>query len=238
MTTVVATDSVYAGAYWPARPEALEACGARVVACLGKLAGIDELLASWFFKGSRRASAQRPLGGSPETVLQALAAGRNRRDADGSVIDELGYTLGVWNGDDADPVQLSIRCGISSPSVPNAVVLKLPARSARSTNLYNSSAATELLRALAEAWDPDWATVTSASLREAQGGGVASPVLGWLTYLSSGRGHIPELPDTFNVEPVGEIGSIIVSRRADFADVHGVTALRVALGPDLLRPAT
>ncbi len=238
MTTVVATDSVYAGAYWPARPESLEACTARLVASLGKLADIDDLLASWFFKGWRRASAQRPFKGDPESVLQALAAGRNRRDGDGSVIEELGFSLGIWNGDDADPVALSIRCGMSSPRVPNAVVLKLPARSARSANLHSRAGTTELLRALVQAWNPDWATVTSASLREAQGEGALSPVLGWLTYFSTTRGRIPELPDTFSVESIAGMGSIVASERTDSLDEQVVTKLRGTLGPDLLRPAT
>ncbi len=229
------SESLYVGAYWPARVESAEACAARAVVGFERLASVDELLRSWRLKGARRSAALLPFDTRVESVLQALTAGRNRRDDAGSVIDALGYSLGVWNGDGADPVGLSIRCGISAttPGLSNSVVVTLPAKSARSAGLYNRQGAALIVAALVEAWEPDWATVTSNSLREAQAVVSGRPVLGLLTYVSAGRGEMPPVPAPFSVEQVAA-GSLI-SVDDDFAAVDPAVVSRLAatLGPNL-----
>jgi len=231
--------SFYVGAYWPARRESIEACAARAMTCLEGIAGVDDLLASWCLKAPRRAAARRALGVDLDSVTAALAAGRNRRDDDGSVLDELGYSLAVWNGDDDDPVALSMRCGISGTYGPsNAVLLNLPARSDRAAALHELASATSMLRTLVEAWEPDWATVTTNALREAQRPQPGQPVLGWLTYLSPERGPVPALPAPSSVEPVKGGGSIVGIATASTVDGGLLGTIARELGPRLLRPAS
>ncbi len=232
------SEQLYVGAYWSARAESVEACAARAVVGFERLASVDELLGSWRLKGARRAAARLPFDTRVESVMQALAAGRNRRDDDGSVIDALGFSLGVWNGDGADPVGLSIRCGISAttPALSNSVVVTLPEQSTRSAGLYGRPGAGQIVAALVEAWEPDWATVTSNSLREAQAVGGGRPVLGFVTYLSASRGEVPTVSAPFHVERLAA-GSLI-SVDGDFAAVDSAAVSRLAamLGPNLLRP--
>jgi hypothetical protein len=230
---IAVNDSFYIGAYWPTRPEPLEMCTSRAERFISELADVDALLAPWFLKGARRSPASAALVTDRESLSLALASGSNRRDADGSVIDELGFSLSVWNGDEADPVSLSIRCGISAPGMSNSVVVNLPPPSERSAKLYDRATASAVLMILVEAWDPDWATMTSNSLREAQGAGAGRPVLGWLTYLSANRGRPPALSAPFSVEPV-EKGAIVVADRIEDADARLLATLTEALGPDLL----
>ena len=235
---MLVSESLYVGAYWPARAESAGACAARAVVAFERLAAVDELLRSWSLKGARRAAARLPFDAHVESVLQALTAGRNRRDDDGSVIDALGFSLGVWNGDGADPVGLSIRCGISAaiPGLSNAVVLTLPANSARSAGLYSRQGTGRLIGALVEAWEPDWATMTSNSLREAQAVTGGRPVLGYLTYVSAGRGEVRPLPAPFGVEHLAA-GSIVSVDNSAAVEPAMMARLSAMLGSNLLRPS-
>jgi hypothetical protein len=236
----IVSESLYVAAYWPARAESIEACAARVGRCLRGLSSLDVLLASWFLKGKRRSAANVPfdIDIDVSSVFDALLRGRNRRDTDRSVIDDLGFRLGVWNGDDDDPVGLAIKCGMSNatPGLSNAVVLDLPLRSPRGANLYSRAVVAAAIEILVEAWDPDWATVTSNSLREAQAVTGGRPVVGCLTYLSAGRGDVPPLPAPFVVERVAAAGSLI-SVDEDFAVVEPglLSKLSAMLGASLLR---
>lgn len=175
---------------------------------------VDELVAAWFLTARQKSAANVPFRVDTRSVMSELLGGRNRRDADGSVIDDLGYRLSLWNGDDSAAVGLSIKCGMSNstPGLSNAVVINLPPRSQRCGYLYSRAGAAALLEVVVEAWAPDWATVTSNSLREAQGPLVGGrPVLGWMTYFSDRRGDVPELPKPFDVSVVAGSGSIVTT---------------------------
>jgi hypothetical protein len=201
------------------------------------LAAVDEQFGCWFQKGSRRSLAGRELETSVEGLRAAFAAGRNRRDVDGSVMDKLGWTVSVWNGDDAFPVALAMRCGISQSGLSNAVVVNMPAISGESADSDRSVSSKAIVRAVVKAFDPDWATVTSNALRDAQKASVGRPVLGWLTYFSAKRGPVPALPEPFRVEEVAQMGSIVAVDEAAIVDPPLLTKLAGVLGPNLLRPA-
>jgi len=68
----------------------------------------------------------------------------------------------------------------------NSFVLKLP-EGARSGAEGIYRAADELLAGVVEAWEPEWAVLTSHELRESLGSDVDQPVVGWLTYLGPSR---------------------------------------------------
>lgn len=232
------TGSFYVGAYWLARPESLGACTSRALQCFAGLVGVDRALATWLMKGSNRSDAITDFAANDESAVSAaFARGQNRRDSDGSVLEDLGFALSVWNGDDAMPVSLSIRCGIRAPNVSNAVVVKVGRPTDHIFNLDSRAAAARLLRVLIEAWDPDWATMTSNAMREAQSIESGQPVLGWLTYLSAIRGPVPVLTDPFSVEPVDGKGTIIAIGQRDEVDGVVLRALSETLGHQLLRPA-
>lgn len=199
------SDPFYLGAYWGPRREDPEQCADRLSRCLVGLASDSELLDAWFPKANRRSKAT----GAPVSVdSSALAAlfrsGQNRRDADGSPIAELGLSVALWNGDFKRAVGLSVKCGAWSPVVPNSFVLSLPAADDGGSELYQPETARTMMRAVIASWEPEWATWTSHALREVQQPEPGAPVLGWATYLSSGRAVAEVgLPQGVEVEPIG-----------------------------------
>jgi hypothetical protein len=87
----------YLGAYWGSRRESSLRCGQRLAACAARLGEIDEALGSWFRRAVSKAAAKTPVDLDAESLGRLLAQGVNRRDGDGEVIEELGFSAGLWN---------------------------------------------------------------------------------------------------------------------------------------------
>ena len=174
--------SFYLGAYWGCRKESASECGQRLARCIAGLGAVDPVLGSWFLKGWSRKSAKTPVDASAVALGELFAKGRNRRDFGGEVIEELGFSVGMWNR--AKPeVGLSAGVGMYTPVVPNCFVLDFPAPDGDALRLFDPDAARAIFTIVVEAWEPAWATWTSRRLREAQDDAAQVPVVGWLTYL-------------------------------------------------------
>lgn len=107
----------YVGAYWGSRREGLEECASRLQIGLAALAQVSPLLARWKPKGRTRMG---PVSGDEVVASQlvdVLGRGVNRRDADGSVIEELGWSWSAWNGLSRSPAAVSVQCGATTFSV-------------------------------------------------------------------------------------------------------------------------
>ena len=187
-------EQFYLAAYWGPRAEGVEACAERLLQCVEDLRSLSDVMSSWFRKGASR-SAKLAIAWEPSAVVGLLRAGQNRKDSGGEVMDELGYRVGLWNGNVSAPVSMSVTCGANprTPGVMNAFVLQLPELELGGPDvagLYGGGRLRSGLRSVVECWDPDWAVVTSNSLRNAQGPLPRAPHVGWLTYLS---GQIPIL---------------------------------------------
>ncbi|WFU12158.1 hypothetical protein QA646_19655 (plasmid) [Rhizobium sp. CB3090] len=157
-------ESYFAAAYWPSRRETLEGCAERATYFLSDLAGISDTLRGWRKKAKSRkaALAQKVISAEDSNDMRALLEnGRSRRDMDRSVIEELGYGIGLWNGQaGSDEASLSVRCGVYDVSgMSNAVVLSLP----RSFDLTSGKGVLALARSFAEAWEPERFILTSFS---------------------------------------------------------------------------
>lgn len=179
-------DSFYLGAYWGSRRETALQCGERLAACIARLSEIDGALGSWFRRGASKVAAKTPVGSDAASLEQLLAKGVNRRDVDGEVLEELGFSVGLWNR--ATPaVGLSGTMGAhpSFQGVLNSVVFDFPPPEADALRLYKPIVAEAIFDAVVETWEPSWATWTSHALRNAQGAPPREPVLGWLTYVAA-----------------------------------------------------
>lgn len=179
-------DPFYLGAYWRSRRESSLRCGERLAMCMARLGEIDEALGSWFRRAASKAAAKTPVDLDPESLGRLLAQGVNRRDVDGEVIEELGFSLGLWNR--ARPaVGLSGTVGAhpSFHGVLNSIVFDFPPPEAEALRLYEPRVAEAIFDAVIEAWEPDWATWTSHALRDVQGAAPREPVVGWMTYLTT-----------------------------------------------------
>jgi hypothetical protein len=80
-----------------------------------------------------------------------------------------------------------IHCGAFSKWVGNAVVLNLPEAEGSGLSLYRLKVARRVIKAQVESWEPEWATLTSNSLRRVQQAPPKAPVVGWITYLAQPR---------------------------------------------------
>lgn len=176
----------YLGAYWGSRKESSLRCGQRMAGCIARLSKIDEALGSWFRRGVSKAAAKTPVELDAESLGKLLAQGVNRRDVGGDAIEELGFSIGLWNR--ARPaVGLSATVGAhpSFQGVLNSFVLDFPPPEAEALRIYEPSLAEAIFNAVVEAWEPDWATWTTHALRNAQGAAAREPVAGWMTYLKA-----------------------------------------------------
>jgi hypothetical protein len=205
-------EAFYIGAYWGSRPEPVGSCADRAAAFLASLSTIDPLLASWFEKGTKGKPASASVQPSAEVLQRLLLAGRALRDdAARSVMSDLGFLVGLWNGEDVQ-VGITVRCGAAPPTeaVGNSVAIQLPEAEGAGMALYRRDAALGLMRAVVSSWEPSSATFTSHRLRNAQGAKPGGLVVGWATYLAAPyRLRIDRLPAGASAEPAGTGGTLI-----------------------------
>ncbi len=77
--------------------------------------------------------------------------------------------------------------------------------------MLTATVAACVMRALANAWEPDWAVVTGDGLwEELSRHGEADTFVGWMTYISRGWGKVLPLTEPVRVEPVEDKGSLII----------------------------
>ncbi|QDV91613.1 hypothetical protein RAS2_27170 [Phycisphaerae bacterium RAS2] len=152
------------GAFWRPRRESIEQCADRMQAFMEELVQCDEVFASWYQKGwSRKDALRRKVDVHDRgALLTLLNKGRNRRDYGGEVIEDLGFSVGLWNGGPEERTAgLMIRCGLYSKVFglgANSVVLGFPEELGA---LADASKTSRVLAITARCWEPDWAGVFS-----------------------------------------------------------------------------
>jgi hypothetical protein len=201
-------ETYYAGVYWLNRAETSQACARRAETYFRLLASLEPSWAHWFGKADTLEEALKLRIGPVASAFDALFAQKEHQTVKG------GYALAVWNGDPStDGTTTNFSCGSASRFVPNACVLEppTPARSPHGERIVNASTMTQVLRAMALAWEPDRGVVMSHPHREMlrQDGKLPPVLVGWITYLSRRRGPIPPLPSPVRVEPVEDLGTLI-----------------------------
>lgn len=195
------------GAYWGVRPDSLEGCVDKAERFFAGLAEIDPLLSHWCERGrSRKDALTRKVDASDVQKLEELLLkGRNRRDDNREVIEELGFSLSLWNGADVEEAESSIRllCGSYTERVSNNVLIDLPYLSESLPWVENASA---LLTLVAEIWRPQWAGIMSKkAMRERDFGG--GPFVDWMVYVPR---SVESVPSPGRVETLNGLGSIVV----------------------------
>jgi hypothetical protein len=124
-----------------------------------------------------------------------------------------GFSFGAWTGhvkqDQGGMVLL--RCGSDAEVAPNRVQLFFPSEPVGSERMLAAPVLAGIMRAMAVAWEPDWAIATADGLWEqlSQQGRLGT-FMGWMTYVSRQRGEVPALPEPARVETVDDKGSLII----------------------------
>jgi hypothetical protein len=201
-------ETYYAGVYWLSRPESSQACARRAETYFRLLASHDPSWIHWFGKADTLEEALKLRIDPVTATFEALFAQKEYQ------LPVDGYELGLWNGEQhPGATRTNFACGTSSRFVPNVCVLEppTPGRSPQGDRIVNASTMTQVLRAMALAWEPDRGVVMSHSHRELlrQDGKLPPVLVGWVTYLSRRRGSVPPLPAPVRVEPVEDLGTLI-----------------------------
>lgn len=147
------------------------------------------MLATWYEKGrSRKEALAKPAKTQDLSYLRSLLEqGRNRRDTDRTVIAELGFGVGIWNGgEESKQVSLRVKCGLywvssnANASLSNSVVLELPNDLGE---LKQAGCMSGVLAAVARAWEPDWAGVISYDAMNARAFNANVPFVDWMVFI-------------------------------------------------------
>lgn len=205
-------ETYYAGVYWRGRHESAEACARRAERYFRLLAPLDSTWIQWFEKADTLEEALKLRINPVAATFETLFSLKEHQLFEG-------YMLSLWNGEHrgansqfADATATNFSCGYASRFSPNVCVLNppLPTNGPVGERIVTAPIMTQVLRAMAVAWEPDRGIVMSDTYRDNFMPEKLPPVLvGWVTYLSRRRGTVPPLPEPVRVEPVEDLGTLI-----------------------------
>ncbi|QRN94738.1 immunity 52 family protein [Archangium violaceum] len=202
----------YVGAYWGPRQETALECARRAELFFLMLARCDPTFAQWYRAG-RGAPRDLPGHPMPQEVkeLEALfLQGRIRTSSSRKVIEELGFSQIMWNAKKA-ATDIHLSCGAYSPwGGPNVCLLYPTTEEPIRKRLLRAPVLAQVLTSMVTAWDPDFAMATSSEMVNLVEKRKWEVRMGWLTYLSRRRGTLPPLPEPVRIEPVGELGWLLI----------------------------
>lgn len=205
----------YIGCYWGDRQESATEAASRLQATLDGIRDVSPALTDWFEKGDS-AQSRALVPTDVEGLTRLVEQGAHRTDFGGEVMNDLGFRVGLWNGqseESASSLTTTVGLHAADPDLSNHVLLRLPGGQGFSATLIDR---------LVEIWEPDWATWTTRSLRRAQGQAFRESV-GWITYFRSA--DLAEPPAGVVARPMA--GGTTVTFDKPFADVTPEDAVQV-----------
>jgi hypothetical protein len=164
---------MFLGTYWAKRPESRDQAALRLTSFIVELCKSSDYFTSWFPKGWTKKEAQRRLL-KIEVSEIAMELTVNHKDVGNVPIPELGYSLSIWNGRNAD---LGSTIGSDSAYVGNSVVLSLDSGT---SNILSHDAWRRILERSIAMFDPDDAVIVSDSMQTQLATDRMSAA--WLTY--------------------------------------------------------
>jgi hypothetical protein len=196
-----------AGAYWGCRPEPAEECARRAETFFRLMAECHPSYAQWYEQNnSTQKALQLAFEPTRETFLRFFGKRKYQSGPDG-------FSFGAWTGhvkqDQGGMVLLN--CGGDAEVAPNRVGLFFPSEPLGSERMLAPSVLADVMRAMAVAWEPEWAIATADGLwDQLSNGSRIGCFVGWMTYLARERGEVPALPAPVRVEPVGDKGTLVI----------------------------
>jgi len=219
------------GAYWGPRKESIDQCAARMVSFFDALAHSDPALATWYERGKSRQAAIASVANVHDQsyVLGLLERGRNRKDIGRSVIEDLGFHVGLWNGGiSGRDAGLSITCGLcwtgsGNAGLLNSVVLDLPQDLGE---LGQSEKMSSLLSSVADVWNPEWAGIMSKDAMRSRNFNARVPFVDWMLFTPR---ELPLSNPPFSVARTGSGGYLVVVQAEPPSDTDPQARARIAL---------
>ncbi|WP_164018920.1 immunity 52 family protein [Pyxidicoccus trucidator] len=200
------TETYYSACYWPARYEPVESCAQRAEDFFQRIGPLEPTWNRWHETGSSFEKARK------RQVQVDAAAFVKRFQKKENRIGHDGFQYWLWAGD--HPKETSAvngACGSGDPWSRPACVLNSPSRGAVAERVLTAPVLTEVVRAMALAWDPECGIATSDLHRDTTW--QRPPVgtfTGWVMYFSRQRGTVPPLPAPVRIEPVEDKGTLIL----------------------------
>jgi hypothetical protein len=218
-------DSYYAGSYWLARQETAEACAQRAERFFRLLERCDPSWKCWTDAAAAETVQSTLVSPDASVFARMFETEDCRQGTDG-------FDFYLFSGDTvATASSVNVTCGSSTSAYPQACVLRLPDAGIVAARVLTAPVMTGVLRAMAVAWEPEWAVMTCNAHREMTSGkGDAGTFVGWGMYFSWRRGTVPPLPSPIRVEPVEDKGTLIIltpERFSAFNEEHAALADRV-----------
>jgi hypothetical protein len=170
------------------------------------LHGCDKAFSHWYRLGrSRQDALRRKIDATDRGELLALlGAGRNRRDTDKGIIENLGFHVWMWNAAESErEAGLNVTCGLFSETagLSNCVVLNFPRELGR---LSDCSVTTKLLAAVATSWEPDWAGIFSNEAMKSRDW-EQKPFVDWMVYVPLRIARVPPPSTLTHLENGGSL---------------------------------
>ena len=223
-------------AYWPPRKEDIRDCADKLARFLAALSCHDPAFSHWYDrKAARRRATPSAFDFRCNAHLVALLEqGRNRQDVGKSVMEDLGFCIGLWNGEkSAKMTGLSVTCGLYA-TVPglggNSLILDLPEDLG---DLQQNDRMAEVLATVATTWEPDWAGVFSLDAMNTRDFNPVVPFVDWMVYVSLRLvpGQLA-LPSAKIIDGLGTL--VVVDRGQEVGETSGhlerVRVVEAALG--------
>lgn len=199
-------DDHFVGAYWGRRPEPAERCAQRAETFFQLLSQAHPSYVSWYEKNNSTRRALQ-LGFEPTRDTFVRFFGKKKYQ-----VGKDGFQFGAWTGHEKQDQggMLTLCCGGDAEVAPNSVLFHFPIEPLGGERMLTLPVVTGVMRALALAWEPDWALATSTALwDELSRQGEADTFVGWMTYVTRRWGEVPALPEPVRVEPVDHLGTLI-----------------------------
>jgi hypothetical protein len=168
----------YLGAYGPARKESLEDCADRLADLFEALAAIDKSLASWYgARGSKKAHA-RIDAQNEKRLIELLSAAQNGQQ-------NKGFQVSFSNAKHSKhAIRVSITCDSRTERVGNSLKIDFPRELG---SLASADKMSDVLAAVARAWEPQWAGVQSRQATQLRPFHPDKPFVDWMLYLCRDR---------------------------------------------------
>ncbi|WP_225410148.1 immunity 52 family protein [Stigmatella hybrida] len=198
-------ETYYAGSYWLARPESAEACARRAEHFFHLLGRCDPAWTRWHKTADSFAEARNLQFRTDASSFQKLFAQEEHQIGDG-------FSFHLWTGENLHETSgVDGACGSSSLRVSSSCVLEPYTRGLNAERVLTAPVMAEALRAMAQAWDPEWGVATSHEHRDSVTE-KAKPgtFVGWVMYFSRLRGTVPPLPAPVRIEQVADKGTLII----------------------------
>ncbi|MGH9571866.1 MAG: Imm52 family immunity protein [Candidatus Angelobacter sp.] len=181
--------------YWKNREEDLDACANRAAEFLKRMAACDPVFAR-VYVSSRKHESRLPVSADSELLKPLL---------EDKIAEKWGSRISfVSDHQDCDEQwTIHIRCGAAPAQAPkgwsNFCMPLLPKRGRPLETLLQPSVLSCIIRAMVQAWEPDWAVIyddrTLDELYERAGipgDSRKEMFLGWMTYFGKHMGAVPK----------------------------------------------